>query len=139
MDTEIISKRLEAMRDNIRRLERHPMFFLVEDEPGDAEAIRKEIDAYFMKCHILTFGSGEDAAGFLKEFRPDAVFVDLKLPGMSGLDLVDHIKARYDVSVIVVTGLPEHEQLTIEALKHGVVKIVTKPVSQADLKELFGT
>lgn len=67
------------------------------------------------------------ALGVLAGFRPDVVFVDLKMPGEDGLLLIPRIKAAHPaVRIIVLTG---YGSITtaMEAAKHGASDYLTKP------------
>ncbi len=125
------------LRESIKRLERNPLFVLVEDDANDVILIQREINTYFKRCHIVTCRTAEEAVKVLAVVKADAVFVDLCLPNMDGIGLIKVIKEKYQMAVIVVTGLLESGVLAMEALKSGVVSIIAKPVSQADLKNIF--
>ena len=67
----------------------------------------------------------------------DAVLLDLRLPGASGLDVLRQIKAqRPEALVIVVTGYGT-VQSAVQAMKHGAYEYVTKPFSIDELKLLL--
>jgi signal transduction histidine kinase/CheY-like chemotaxis protein len=83
--------------------------------------------------------SGEDALAALAARRPDAVLLDLDLPGMSGLAVAEHLRAAaYDGPVIAVTG--GGDDLTPAALReHGFTDIVHKPTPGSVLVEVLAT
>ena len=83
--------------------------------------------------------SGEDAVAALSTRRPDAVLLDLDLPGMSGLAVAEHLRAAaYDGPVIAVTG--GGDDLTPASLRdHGFTDIVHKPTPGSVLVEVLAT
>jgi DNA-binding NtrC family response regulator len=78
-----------------------------------------------------------DAASALEQIRnlpPDLVITDLKMPGMSGLDLLKEIRVNYpDIIVIMVTAFGTVEN-AVEAMKAGAYDYVTKPVNMDELR-----
>ena len=67
---------------------------LIEDEPNIAEAIRFILsrDGW----HVSTLMDGSGAMAMVEEMRPDLVILDLMLPGLSGLDILEAIRALPD-------------------------------------------
>ena len=83
--------------------------------------------------------SGEDAIASLHVRRPDAVLLDLNLPGMSGLAVADHLRAAaYDGPVIAVTG--GGDDLTPTTLREqGFTDIVHKPTPGSVLVDVLAS
>ncbi len=72
-------------------------------------------------------GDGEEALKLLSEEPFDAVISDLKLPGISGLDLVKEVTARYKhTAFLMVTGVDD-TRVGIEAMKQGADDYLVKP------------
>ena len=71
--------------------------------------------------------TGEDALALLGHRRPDAVLLDLDLPGMSGFDVAEHLRAQgFTGPVIAVTG--GGDELTATALRdQGFTDMIHKP------------
>jgi FixJ family two-component response regulator len=76
---------------------------------------------------IQTFASADD---FLRSARVDdssCVIADVQMPGMSGLDLLSHVRAQgYTVPFIFITAFPE-ESVQIRALEAGAICFLAKP------------
>ena len=102
-----------------------PHIVIVEDEPSTSWALAEGLaDDGFT---IDTFRSAEDAWRWLKTGRSDLVISDLRLPGMSGLDLARKLKrGRHAQPVIIVTayGTP---QAMAEMRRVGVTECFSKP------------
>jgi DNA-binding NtrC family response regulator len=77
---------------------------------------------------VVQAGSGEQAMEFLKTGQPDAAILDLKLPGMSGMDLLEKIKlADKHTPVIMITAYGDIAS-AVRAIKTGAFDYITKPV-----------
>ncbi|MBI5850050.1 MAG: response regulator, partial [Planctomycetes bacterium] len=81
---------------------------VVDDEPDLAESC-----AFFLKragYRVATAVSGAAAMKHLSESSFDVVLSDVRMPGMSGVQLLEQVKARDpDIEVILVTAYPELE------------------------------
>ncbi len=100
---------------------------LVDDEEGIRTVLGISLaDAGY---HVTTAASGEEALARFAERRPDIVLTDIKMPGLSGLDLLERIKATDpDVEVIMLTGHGDMD-LAIQSLKRDATDFLTKPVN----------
>ena len=79
--------------------------------------------------------SGEEALRMLEEDLPDVMVLDLRMPGLDGLEVLRRVKAAYpSVAVIVMTGRGS-EQDEEEARRLGAFAYLTKPVDIAELME----
>jgi len=78
-------------------------------------------------CTIKTATDGSRGLKLLKEFRPSLVFVDLKMPGLSGFEVLEEIR-KLDPSIvaIVITGYATVDS-AVEAMKRGAYDFLTKP------------
>ncbi len=76
--------------------------------------------------------SAEEALSVLTETAIDVVITDIMLPGMDGLELTDHIKRKWDIDVIVMTGYST-EYSYAEAVNKGASDFVFKPVRLEEL------
>ena len=99
---------------------------LVDDE----ESIRRILaisltdDGY----DVTTAADGREALELFRSRPPDIVITDIKMPGMSGIELLDKIKAEHpDTEVIMITGHGDM-QTAIESLKKDAVDFITKPI-----------
>lgn len=85
-------------------------------------------------CDVFTASDGIEASKMVKTELPDIVMADIRLPGMSGIDLLKFIKQGYpDIEVIMITGLGDLRP-AIDCLKMGAVDFITKPVINDILK-----
>lgn len=106
---------------------------VVDDEITVCKSIRQAIlsDDY----DVDTALSGEEALKKSKEGF-DLVITDLMMPGISGLDLLKHLKeTRPETIVIMVTGYPTIKT-AVESVKRGAFDYLPKPFTPADLRGL---
>jgi DNA-binding NtrC family response regulator len=84
---------------------------------------------------VTTVESGEDALACVAEQEFDLAFVDLKMDGIGGMEVISVLRERWpDTIVIVLTGHPTLETV-FEALRQGAFDYMFKPCRIADLRE----
>jgi DNA-binding NtrC family response regulator len=87
--------------------------------------------------HVHMASSAEEALDLLKDQKIDIILTDLKLPKMSGLDLLREVKAFSPATeVIVITGFGSIES-AVEAMKKGAYNYVTKPINDEEIKSFI--
>src|SRR5512137_1591228 len=83
---------------------------------------------------VLSASSGEAGLVLFKEQNPDLVVTDMKMEGISGIDLLNNIKSLSpDTLVIIITAFGAVED-AVEAMKLGAYDYITKPVNRDELK-----
>jgi CheY-like chemotaxis protein len=105
---------------------------VVEDDPGMAELIRKTLERHDYTVQVA-FSAFEAGAAFGR-FRPRLMTLDLKMPGLRGIDVLRFLKKKdrlKDVRVLVVTAMEEGE--IAEALAAGAHDVLRKPFDNAHL------
>jgi FixJ family two-component response regulator len=105
----------------------------------DDESVRRALTrlARSLGLEPTPYASGEDLLEGAAQSPPDAVLLDLHLPGIRGPDLLTALRHQgVGAPVVVMTGLdrPGARQLCLHA---GAVAFIAKPVSRADLVRLF--
>src|SRR5262249_1113947 len=102
-----------------------PTVFVVDDDPLICNGVRSLVGSVGLR--VLTFGSAQD---FLRSTRPDApacLVLDVRLPGLSGLDLQRELReSDVHIPIIFITGHGDIP-MTVEAMKAGAVEFLTKP------------
>src|SRR5262249_54859103 len=111
--------------------EPEPVVFVVDDDPSIRDALTSLIRS--VGLGVETFGSARE---FLTGQRPDApgcLVLDVRLPGLSGLDLQRELAAaQIDLPIIFLTGYGD-VPMTVRAMKAGAVEFLTKPFRDQDL------
>ena len=98
---------------------------VVDDECSVTDLLSTALEEEGYSC--VTAASGEDALKRLPVIFVDVALLDLRLPGMSGMDVLKVIKSTYPrTAVIVITALGD-VQTAVQAMKSGAVDYITKP------------
>ena len=85
---------------------------------------------------LLTAPNGVLGFELIERERPDAILTDVTMPGMSGLELADAVRARPDLAQIPILFLSASAQRTHleEGQRHGATAYVTKPFRAVELR-----
>jgi C4-dicarboxylate-specific signal transduction histidine kinase len=119
--------------DELSPQAQHPCMLLVDDEEEFLHALAFRLESRGIPC--LKAGSGEEALPLLDKQELEIVLLDVNMPGMSGLDLLQHIKKhRPDMEVLLLTG---ESSLTTAArgMRRGAGDYLLKPVDMPALLE----
>ncbi len=110
---------------------------IVEDSRFFRHLLRETLLSGFPKMEIKEAGNAEEALRMINGFTPDLIFVDIRLPGESGLDFTQKIKSKYTkIPVIILTSydLPEYREA---AKEHQVDCFLTKgTATKKDILEI---
>lgn len=113
---------------------------LVDDEAWSLESIINLIDWELLGFEIdRSFTDSEDALEYIRSKQPHVVFTDVRMPALSGLQLMKktHEYGLGDIFFVVVSGYGEFEYAR-EALRLGAYDYCLKPVDPASLEDLLG-
>jgi len=80
---------------------------------------------------------GPSAVEFFKKFKPDVVFLDLILPGRSGVEILGDLRAVDPAARVVVVTAVEQDEIDRRLSDKGVAAILRKPFSYEDFKALM--
>jgi DNA-binding NtrC family response regulator len=107
---------------------------IVDDERTLARAVKAFLAEQGYEVEVA--GDAEQALGLLESLHPDVVFADVRLPGMSGVELLRRIR-EFDATtaVIIMTAYGSIEG-AVEAVKLGAFDYVKKPIDLEELKLL---
>ncbi len=88
-------------------------------------------------CTTAAAGSAEEALTLLAQQSYDLVISDVKMPGLSGLDLLRAVKTRQpDTPVVLITGAPSVDS-AVFGLRHGAFDYLAKPFTPQDVRALI--
>ena len=108
-----------------------PTIAIIDDEPLIREYLLDFLTGE--NYHVNTFSSGEEALPIIKENPPDLILLDLKLPGMSGMEILKSLKHdNPEIIIIIITG---HGDISasVEAIKQGAWDFILKPAELAEI------
>jgi len=104
---------------------------VVDDSVNTLEVLQRNLMSAGYK--VFTAPGVREALEILSETGLDLVITDLKMPKVSGLDLVRHIRENFkDTEVIMITGYPSIER-AVEAVKTGAEEFLPKPFTDVEL------
>ena len=87
---------------------------------------------------VETAADGQSALDAFQKRRFDVILSDIDMPGLSGIELLEAVRAHdLDVPIVLVTGTPEVDS-TIRAIEHGALRYLVKPVETAALVKVAG-
>ena len=100
---------------------------VVDDEPDSVELLQEFLTG--KGYEVVTASNGEEALRKVKEERPHLILLDVRMPGMNGLDVLRKVREfDQEVGVIMVTAVNE-EDTGREALKLGAFDYIVKPLN----------
>jgi FixJ family two-component response regulator len=108
-----------------------PTVFVVDDDAG----LRRSLDWLFrsIKIPVETYASAQDFLDTFDPMRPGCLLLDVRMPGMSGLDLQRWLReSGHDLPIIILTGYGD-VQSTVQAFKTGAFDFIEKPFSDQQL------
>ncbi len=114
---------------------------IVEDNAFFLQFFRETLRSRLPFLEISEAANGEEAMEKIKTFQPEAIFMDVRLPGENGLELTKKIKAQYpDIIVVIVTNydMPEYRAAAYESKanhfisKDSLLKIINSILQDQD-------
>ena len=105
---------------------------LVDDEPDGIRTLQKMLELHCPHVNVAATCSNAAAAKQqIAELKPDVVFLDIQMPGKSGLDLLTELSEK-EFEVIFVTA---HNEYMLQALQYSAADYLLKPVDEDRLIE----
>ncbi|OAS13469.1 response regulator transcription factor [Paenibacillus oryzisoli] len=113
---------------------------VIDDKPLIRQAIVQTIAWDKLNCTVV--GQAEDGIEgkrLVMELQPDILVTDIKMPGLSGLDLAEEMSANYPMAkTILITGYQDFEYAK-RAVRLGVFDFIVKPINYEELSQVIGS
>jgi DNA-binding NtrC family response regulator len=110
-----------------------PVVLVVDDEPGLRESFRLILDDHF---EVLEAADGAEALRIVAGTRVDLVLLDIRLPDLDGVQVLEQIKALEEsIEVIMITAV-QALRTAVAAMKLGAFDYVTKPFEEEEILPL---
>ena len=119
-------------RQHIRPGDR--IVLIIEDDLSFARILKKQANEKSFKA--LTASTGEDGLVLVERFKPNAVILDIDLPGISGREVLSRIKENPETRHIPVHVVSVDER-TLDPIREGAVEYLVKPIAKAELDKAF--
>ena len=108
-----------------------PLVFIVDDDPSVREGLISLLRS--VGLHVRTFPFAEEFLRYPKPEVPACLVLDVRMPGLSGLDLQREMAASEEgVPIIFITGHGDIP-MAVRAMKAGAVEFLSKPFREQDL------
>jgi two-component system chemotaxis response regulator CheB len=107
-----------------------PIRVLIVEDSATAQRLLEEIINGDSRLEVAgAAASGEKALSIIDSIRPDIVTMDIRLPGIDGIETTKRIMKRRPTPIVIVASVSstEHARVSIEALKAGALSVVEKP------------
>lgn len=102
-------------------------FLIVDDEPKICRMLQGFFELRGVRA--LTAQTGQEGIEKLRDHAPDALVLDIRMPDMSGLDLLRRVRPQYPEMKIVMVTAFDDPQMRATALQLGADDYITKPLS----------
>ncbi len=116
--------------------EETPIVYVVDDD----KSIRESLDSLIRSVgfRVSAFASGSEFFEAKREDAPSCLILDVRLPGLGGLDLQGELnRAGVEVPIIFISGHGDIP-MTVKAMKAGAIEFLTKPFREQDLLDAIG-
>ena len=99
---------------------------IVDDEPDMLQLLKRSLEPD-LDCSVDTTPSARTALEMLANKAYDLLLADIKMPVMSGLELLEIVKSEHtDLTVVMMTAYG-HVEMAVEAMQRGAYDFITKP------------
>jgi two-component system nitrogen regulation response regulator GlnG len=107
---------------------------VADDEPSIRFVLRESLEG--IGCSVAAAENGDEALEALLSGSFDLAFLDIRMPGPSGLELLDRLRsAGRDTAVVIITAQNTFEN-AVEAMKRGALDYLVKPFAMAEVQAL---
>lgn len=107
-----------------------PLLLVVDDEAGILRLMKLELSSQGFR--VITAPDGEQAVKLAEDHRPDAVLLDVMMPGLSGLEVMRRLRERSNLPIILVTA-KDKDSDKVRGLELGADDYIVKPFNPDEL------
>ncbi len=107
-----------------------PRILIIDDEVAIRDSLRMVLE--YEGYEVSSAATGEEGIATLEREAPDLVFLDIKMPGMDGLEAAEQIAARRIAPVVILTAFSQRD-LVERARDIGAMAYLVKPFQKHDL------
>lgn len=112
------------MQKNIR-------FIAVDDNPVDLLILKEYAAHYAFLQHLESVGNSEVGLAAIESIKPELVFLDIEMPGMSGLEILQKIKEHVPMVVFITS----HPEFALEGFELSALDYILKPLTAERFKQ----
>lgn len=112
---------------------------IVDDEQIVIDGIKFMIEEIFTDVEVVAMAnSGRTAIEVTRSIVPDIVLMDIKMPGINGIEAIEVIKKRHQDTKFIIISAYEQFEFAKQAVELGVSHYILKPISENRLKDTLG-
>jgi len=111
-------------------MNRNPLILVIEDDPAIRRFLKTGLEAQGYRFEQA--GSGDTGIALIFSLQPDVVLLDLGLPDMEGSQVIQEVRVKTDVPILVLSAR-DQEKEKIQALELGADDYITKPFGIGEL------
>ncbi|MFT3980117.1 MAG: LytTR family DNA-binding domain-containing protein [Ferruginibacter sp.] len=105
---------------------------IIDDEAKGRLALKEKLKSYCPDVELLAEASGgEQGMAAIETFKPQVVFLDIEMPGMSGFEMLQQLPT-HDFHLIFTTA---YDQYAIKAIKYAAFDYLLKPIDISELQQ----
>ena len=109
---------------------------VVDDDPDIRQVLQDRLESYGYP--VETASDGRTALEMLEWLTPRGVFLDIRMPGMDGLEVLSRIRERHPaIPVVIITAASAGEK-AISAIRAGAQAYLLKPFDTSHIKQVAG-
>ncbi len=110
-----------------------PSALIAEDEPLLARSLESALADAWPELEVVAAANGLEALAAAERSPPDIAFLDIRMPGLNGLELAAELADRLGERVPAIVFVTAHDEYALKAFDHAAVDYVLKPVQAARL------
>jgi two-component system LytT family response regulator len=111
---------------------------IIDDEPASIKMLKETLETFREPKLNIAFTTTDPIGGIKKVLKehPDILFLDIEMPGKSGIEVLRELKdsTDFDCHVVFQTG---YQQYTIQALREAAFDFIMKPVDRVDVSNMI--
>jgi CheY-like chemotaxis protein/signal transduction histidine kinase/CHASE3 domain sensor protein len=123
------------VKETVKNIQTEPLVIIVEDDENFAGVLDDYARGH--GCRSLILNDGTSAVEMIKERQPDAVVLDIKLPGKNGWQILNELKRSEETLHIPVHLMSASEAANNQVVNEGAISFIKKPANTNDLDKLF--
>src|SRR6187402_246488 len=105
-----------------------PRVIVIDDDAAIRDTMRMTLEYEGFEC--LTAASGTEGLAMAEREAPDVVFLDIKMPGLDGLEVLSRLRAQSDTMPVVMVSAHGSTTAALEAGRLGAFRFIEKPLSK---------
>jgi len=111
-----------------------PLIVIADDDPDILLLVQTRLERFGYQ--VVTARTGEEALDAILHYRPDVAVLDVRMPGMTGIDVVRHVRSDPDLAalpIILLTASASGADVEV-VYEAGATDYIPKPFSPQDLR-----